>query len=238
MPFPPVVPIPWSRSSRKHAADTQPSSRLSQTRRFIWDRVCEVAKTATVLLTTHYMDEADALAGRIGIMARGKLRVLGSPQHLKTRHGGGYLLELKGPPETAAQAARFVRSFFDEVLVREQHGGYQSFELLRRFALGAAFEALEQVKERLGLESYTLSQTSLDQVFLNIAYTHTQEHEAELLAAPVEFNQGPVRSASEPRQSSGRHSLVVSPPGEGDSRGSMPLLRDDSCQEVVLSAPL
>ena len=47
------------------------------------------------MLTTHYMDEADALAQRIGIMAAGRLRVLGSPQHLKSRHGGGYRVELK-----------------------------------------------------------------------------------------------------------------------------------------------
>jgi ABC-type multidrug transport system ATPase subunit len=71
------------------------------TRRFLWDRISEASSTATVLLSTHYMDEADALAHRIGIMARGQLRVIGSPQHLKSRHGGGYRLEIKGSAEMA-----------------------------------------------------------------------------------------------------------------------------------------
>jgi len=43
------------------------------------------------------MEEADALSQRIGIMVNGRLQVLGSPQHLKSVHGGGYRLELKGP---------------------------------------------------------------------------------------------------------------------------------------------
>ena len=41
------------------------------------------------------------------------------------------------------------------------HGGYQAYEVVRRFALAAAFEALEKAKLTLQLESYTLSQTTL-----------------------------------------------------------------------------
>ena len=55
----------------------------------------EARADRVVLLTTHYMDEADALADRIGIMARGRLRALGSAQHLKSRHGGGYRVDVK-----------------------------------------------------------------------------------------------------------------------------------------------
>ena len=36
-------------------------------------------------------------------MAKGSMQVIGSPQHLKTRHGGGYRIELKGAAETAEQ---------------------------------------------------------------------------------------------------------------------------------------
>ena len=46
------------------------------------------------------LDEADALAHRIGIMAAGQLRVLGSPQHLKSVHGGGYE---RGSPGAGSQ---------------------------------------------------------------------------------------------------------------------------------------
>eukprot|EP00521_Asterionellopsis_glacialis_P007753 CAMPEP_0195283366 /NCGR_PEP_ID=MMETSP0707-20130614/1928_1 /TAXON_ID=33640 /ORGANISM="Asterionellopsis glacialis, Strain CCMP134" /LENGTH=1953 /DNA_ID=CAMNT_0040342525 /DNA_START=72 /DNA_END=5933 /DNA_ORIENTATION=+ len=49
----------------------------------------------SVILTTHSMEECEALCPRIGIMANGKLRCLGSAQHLKTRFGQGYQVELK-----------------------------------------------------------------------------------------------------------------------------------------------
>lgn len=47
------------------------------------------------ILTTHSMEEADALCSRVGIMVRGELRCIGSTQHLKNLYGAGYTLEMK-----------------------------------------------------------------------------------------------------------------------------------------------
>lgn len=47
------------------------------------------------ILTTHSMEEADALCSRVAIMVRGELRCLGSTQHLKNHYGAGYTLEVK-----------------------------------------------------------------------------------------------------------------------------------------------
>lgn len=49
-------------------------------------------KDRIIVLTTHYMDEADILGDRIGIMARGKMTALGSSIFLKNRFGLGYNL--------------------------------------------------------------------------------------------------------------------------------------------------
>lgn len=49
-------------------------------------------KDRIVLLTTHYMDEADILGDRIGIMAKGKMTCLGSSIFLKSKFGVGYNL--------------------------------------------------------------------------------------------------------------------------------------------------
>lgn len=49
----------------------------------------------SVVLTTHSMEECEALCPRIGIMANGRLRCLGSAQHLKNKFGQGYQVELK-----------------------------------------------------------------------------------------------------------------------------------------------
>jgi len=47
------------------------------------------------------MEEADALCSRIAIMVKGSLRCVGSPQHLKSKFGGGYTLEVKLKNESA-----------------------------------------------------------------------------------------------------------------------------------------
>ena len=52
-------------------------------------------KRCSVVLTTHYMKEAEALCSRIGIMVGGRLRCLGSNQHLKAKFGTGYQLTVK-----------------------------------------------------------------------------------------------------------------------------------------------
>jgi ATP-binding cassette subfamily A (ABC1) protein 3 len=72
-------------------------------RREIWEMVSnmvtggnvEPSERTSVILTTHSMEECEALCPRIGIMAGGKLRCLGSAQHLKSKFGQGYQVEMK-----------------------------------------------------------------------------------------------------------------------------------------------
>lgn len=84
----------------------------------------------------------------------------------------------QGAPETAEPLRHYVASIFRGALtLLEAHGGFQAFEVTTRFDMASAFEALERAKSTLRLESYTLSQTTLDQVFLNIAYRQALERE-------------------------------------------------------------
>ena len=55
-----------------------------QARRAIWEYITQLKREKTILLTTHYMDEADFLADRIGIMDEGKIVALGTSTKLKT----------------------------------------------------------------------------------------------------------------------------------------------------------
>jgi ATP-binding cassette subfamily A (ABC1) protein 3 len=48
--------------------------------------------STTLVLTTHFMDEAETLASRIGIMVKGQLTCLGTPQHLKSAYSSSYVL--------------------------------------------------------------------------------------------------------------------------------------------------
>lgn len=63
-------------------AGMDPTSRMTT-----WDILQEYKQGRTVLLTTHYMDEADILGDRIAIMVNGSLRCCGSPLFLKKIYG-------------------------------------------------------------------------------------------------------------------------------------------------------
>ena len=73
----------------------EPTSGLDiSARRLLWDMLKEYKRERIILLTTHYMDEADILGDRIGIMTAGKMTCLGSSLFLKNRFGVGYVMTL------------------------------------------------------------------------------------------------------------------------------------------------
>ncbi|MBI3682725.1 MAG: ATP-binding cassette domain-containing protein [Acidobacteria bacterium] len=88
----------------------EPSAGLDpQTRLLLWDIIREYNRAGkTILLTTHNMEEADALCHRIAIVDHGKLIALGSPADLKASIPGGYLLRLRftGPADGLAGRLR------------------------------------------------------------------------------------------------------------------------------------
>lgn len=65
-----------------------------QARRSLWDMLRAYRNGRIIILTTHYMDEADVLGDRIGIMAQGKIVCLGRSLFLKKRYGVGYNLTM------------------------------------------------------------------------------------------------------------------------------------------------
>ena len=74
----------------------EPSAGLDpKSRRNLWDVIQSTMKQRSVVLTTHSMDEAEALCNRIGIMVRGQLHALGTKQHIKRKFGQGYELVVR-----------------------------------------------------------------------------------------------------------------------------------------------
>ncbi len=87
-------------------------------RRAMWDAILRATKPhqqqgaqqqpqppVSLVLTTHYMDEAEALCERVGIMKAGRLVCLGAPQELKSTYGTEYELELQMDERRTAEAA-------------------------------------------------------------------------------------------------------------------------------------
>jgi ABC-2 type transport system ATP-binding protein len=86
----------------------EPSAGLDpQTRLLLWEIIREYNKLGkTIVLTTHYMDEADALCERLVIIDHGKIIAQGTPRELKASIPGGYLLRLRfdrAPEELLAE---------------------------------------------------------------------------------------------------------------------------------------
>jgi ABC-2 type transport system ATP-binding protein len=58
-----------------------------RSRRDLWNLIDSLKSRMTVILTTHYLEEAEALADRIGIMSRGKIKMLGTADQIKSAAG-------------------------------------------------------------------------------------------------------------------------------------------------------
>merc|ERR1719166_32504 len=69
-------------------------------RRHMWEFISTTMAGRCVILTTHSMEECEALCNRVGIMVNGQLKCVGTAQHLKSRYGKGYQLDI-----TMTQAA-------------------------------------------------------------------------------------------------------------------------------------
>ncbi|MEW5309052.1 MAG: hypothetical protein WDW38_000964 [Sanguina aurantia] len=151
-------------------------------RRYVWDIIQEAKVGRAIVLTTHSMEEADILGDKIAIMARGKLRCLGSALHLKQRFGAGYqvavsVMSIHGSsedPKTLTKRAEGVKAYFQArmgLAPVEESRAYISYlvERKREADLISFLKDLEQDQASLGVTDIQLSLTSLEEVFLTIA---------------------------------------------------------------------
>ena len=74
----------------------EPSSGMDPTaRREAWEIIQKAKQDRIVILTTHYMDEAEQLADRVAIISNGSLQVCGSTLFLKNKYGSGFFIEVE-----------------------------------------------------------------------------------------------------------------------------------------------
>jgi ATP-binding cassette subfamily A (ABC1) protein 3 len=95
----------------------EPTSGMDTTsRRRLWEMLKANKNGKIIILTTHYMDEADILGDRIGIMAEGKVKCCGSSLFLKNRYGVGYNLVIaKKSRDLAPHIDEFIFSRINNV---------------------------------------------------------------------------------------------------------------------------
>ena len=83
-------------------------------RRVIWDILSKVREFgSSLILTSHSMEECEALCTNLAIMVYGQFKCLGSPQHIKSKYGAGYTLLVRlESPQWAKEVKREIRQIF------------------------------------------------------------------------------------------------------------------------------
>ncbi|XP_064210505.1 ATP-binding cassette sub-family A member 2 isoform X1 [Anguilla rostrata] len=164
-------------------------------RRFLWNLILDIIKTGrSVVLTSHSMEECEALCTRLGIMVNGRFKCLGSIQHLKNRFGDGYMITVRTKTSgSVKEVVRFFNRNFPEAILKERHHTKVQYQLKsERISLAQVFSKMEQVVEVLGIEDYSVSQTTLDNVFVNFAKKQSDNLEQQQ-SSPSGGGQSPLQ---------------------------------------------
>lgn len=186
-------------------------------RRVLWRLLSNISRGRVLIITTHSLEEADALATRVGIIAR-KMLAVGTADELRKRHGDAlnvHLVHNEAPRSSLEDMARikdWIRSHITGAVVEDRtYHGQLRFSVpnndnsqpsspanssatslveegssspitkttshLKGHSIRALFDMLERYKEELGIAYYSVSPTTLDQIFLNVVRKHNVEEE-------------------------------------------------------------
>jgi ABC-2 type transport system ATP-binding protein len=139
-----------------------------QSRRGIWEHIAELKGKKTILLTTHYLEEADVLADRIAIIDEGKIVALGIPQELKDSISDMRVMVVKAenlPPD----AIEGLKEIYPEVKATEDGIEIKAKEL-------SFYDIVDYLRPKgVVIQSISLKQPTLDDVFLHLTGKELRE---------------------------------------------------------------
>jgi ABC-2 type transport system ATP-binding protein len=157
----------------------------AQTRRKIWDYIRRMNKEegVTIILTTHYMEEADYLSDRVAIMDHGKFVAIDKPSILKDTMGGDVItLELEG------ENGELVRLLQAEPWVRRVTGHDSQVTLTVEMGEQKVPEVIGLAgRHGIHVRSVNLRRPSLEDVFLHFTGTTMREREVSASASRKEM---------------------------------------------------
>ncbi|UCB42991.1 MAG: ATP-binding cassette domain-containing protein [Dehalococcoidales bacterium] len=139
-----------------------------QSRRSVWEYIAELKGQKTIVLTTHYLEEADALADRVAIIDEGKIIALGTPRELKDSVSDMQVMVVKAKNLTF-DAIEGLREIFPEV--REIEDGIE----IKAKEIGF-FDVVDYLRPKgVIIESTSLKEVTLDDVFLQLTGKELRE---------------------------------------------------------------
>jgi len=149
-------------------------------RRGIWKTISDIKiGGSSCLLTTHLLEEAEALCSSLVVLKKGVVAASGSVQQLKEEWGTGYMLSIESKPGQQDVARDFLASQIpkeDAIPIKETTAGQMTFRLrVAEEALGHLIIAIARGKDSSGIRHWGISQASLEDTYLKII-----EHEPDV----------------------------------------------------------
>jgi ABC-2 type transport system ATP-binding protein len=145
-----------------------------QSRRQLWEIIREFQRGGgTVLLTTHYMDEAERLCDRLAIVDHGQIIAEGTPADLIDRLGGHHVVEFAVSGNSNGAEVESWRTLPSVESVRQENGIMALSVREPHLAIPALLEAVE--KQGHQLAHLTTRQASLEDVFVRLTGRHLRE---------------------------------------------------------------
>jgi ABC-2 type transport system ATP-binding protein len=139
-----------------------------QARRKVWEHIAQLKRERTILLTTHYLEEADALADRIAIMDEGRIVALGTPRELKDSVSGARAMVIRAK-HLSADVVEALRTRYGEVAETADGVEIRADEV--------DLYALDDILRPAGVvvESAHVKEPTLDDVFLELTGRELRE---------------------------------------------------------------
>ena len=151
----------------------EPSSGMDmRARQKVWDILKKYKKDKIIILTTHYMEEAEVLGDRIGIMTLGALQCVGSPLFLKARFEVGYNVTMvmnEGCDTSVLNS--FVVSHFPKSKISREAAKEITFHIPKNTEnnFKTFFTELDAKAEELKIKSYGMASSTMEEIFLRVA---------------------------------------------------------------------
>eukprot|EP00727_Mastigamoeba_balamuthi_P008005 m51a1_g3825 hypothetical protein (1807) ;mRNA; r:294618-300690 len=137
----------------------------------MWHLILEMKQGRSIILTTHSMEEAEVLGDRIAVMAKGKVRCVGTALHLKSLYGSGYHVTAvsHGAGHADAVVSR-VQNSVPEAVLKESDAGSLSFTIPReaRAHVPGLLRSLQTAATEDLIQEWGISHSSLEEVFMNV----------------------------------------------------------------------
>ncbi|OMO98253.1 ABC transporter-like protein [Corchorus olitorius] len=149
----------------------EPSTGLDPaSRNSLWNVVKRAKKDRAIILTTHSMEEAEALCDRLGIFVDGSLQCVGNAKELKARYGGSYIFTMTTSVNHEEEVENMVRHLSPSANKIYQISGTQKFELPKQeVRIADVFQAVENAKTKFTVFAWGLVDTTLEDVFIKVA---------------------------------------------------------------------